>query len=224
MYHCNTVACTDPVLRCGSTEVGDHGFHLRGEPAHLESSLMPVHKSQVHTGQFHTGQGDDVISYDQPVGDWSTGSVESMEWQQHLQVDEEEKVVILTKPLEERQSNRGLALQRRILDSTAVRCHVECGHCGHGHSGHNRHDSDVRHNKTHDEILMPAKTCATHANETARPDATVIDNSNTEVCLNTVYCRGIFSDDEDDDEVMFTKHSIGPVSYTHLTLPTIYSV
>ena len=34
----------------------------------------------------------DIAYQDQPVGDWSTGSVESMEWQQHLQVNEEEMV------------------------------------------------------------------------------------------------------------------------------------
>ena len=195
--YCNTVACTDPVLRGGSTEAGDPGFHLRGDPAHPGNSLMPVHKSQVHTGQLHFGRGDDVEAFkqvgealrphdvilnDQPVGDWSTGSVESMEWQQHLQVVEEEKVVILTEPLEEqhrrrqrqlavvdsgwqsvnpleeRQSSCGLALQHCFLDSITVKGHGECGHCGHGHSDRNRNDSDVSHNKTDDEILVLAKT------------------------------------------------------------------
>ena len=135
MYHSNAQSCTDPVLRCGSTEIGDHGFHLLGKPAHLESSLMPVHKSQVHTGQFHTGRGDDVNYYDQPVGDWSTGSVESMEWQQHLRVDDDEEDLVVsiklrvdgdedvavsinqpTEAIEEQRVNCSLALQHCFLD------------------------------------------------------------------------------------------------------------
>jgi len=202
-HGCNEL-CADPALRCGSTEVGVHGFYLRDGPAHLESSLMPEQKSQVHAGQFHMGRGGDVIIFDQPVGDWSTGSVESKEWRRHVQVVEEEKVATLTKPLEGQQSSRGFTPQRCILDSSAVKCHVECGHCSHGHSDHNHYDSDVCHDKTDDDILMLAKMSVTHANETARPAATVIDNSNTEVCLNTVYCRGIFTDDEDDDEITFS--------------------
>ena len=97
---------------------------------------------------------------------------------------------------------------RDSLDSSAVKCHVECSHYSHGHSDRNRYDSDVCHDKTDNDTLVPAKSCVMYANETARPDATEINNSNTEVCLKTVYCRGIFSDDEDDDEVMFTKRSV----------------
>jgi len=179
-HGCNEL-CADPALRCGSTEVSVHGFHLRDGSAYLESSLMPEQKSHVHAGQIHMGRGDDVVICDQPSGDWSTGSVESMEWQQHLQVVEEE-----------RQFSRGLVPQRCILDSSAV-------------------NSDVCHDKTDNDTLVLAKTCVMYANETARPDATEINNSNAEVCLKTVYCRGIFTDDEDDDENVTSykvKHSI----------------
>jgi len=187
----------DPALSCGSTEVSVHGFHLRDGSANVESSLMPEQKSHVHAGQIHMGRGDGIVICDQPAGDSSTGSVESMEWQRHLQVVEEE-----------RQFTRGLTPQRRILDSSAVKCHVECSHYSHGHSDRNRYDSDVGHDKTDNDTLVPAKSCVMYANETARPDATEINNSSTEVCLKTVYCRGIFTDDEDDDEVMFAKPSV----------------
>ena len=172
-HGCNEL-CADPALRCGSTEVSVHGFHLRDGPAYVESSLMPEQKSHVRAGQIHMGRGDNVVICDQPAGDWSTGSVESLEWQQHLQVVEEE-----------RRFSRGLTPQRRILDSSAVKCH----------------------DKTDNDTLVLAKTCVTYAKETARPDATEINSSNTEVCLKTVFCRGIFTDDEDDDEVMIVKHS-----------------
>ena len=49
--------------------------------------------SRGDTGQFHTGQHDDVITGDQPVCDGSAGSMESMVWQRHLHVDDEEDLV-----------------------------------------------------------------------------------------------------------------------------------
>ena len=55
--------------------------------------------------------------------------------------------------------------------------------------------------------------CAARATKTARPLATVINSNNSDVCLNTVYCRGIFTDDEDEDnEIVFSqkiKQTIG---------------
>ena len=65
---------------------------------------------------------------------------------------------------------------------------------------------DVCHNKTGHETLKLANTCAARASETARPRGTVINSNNNEVCPNTVYCRGIFTDDEDEgNEIVFSQ-------------------
>ena len=118
---CNAVSYSDPVLSCGSTVTRNHGFYLHGLPAHPDESLKPEHMSQGYTGQLHTGQHDDVINGDQPVGDWSTGSMESMEWRQHLHVDDEEDLVVsieqrCSDAIKEQRSNCSLALQHCFLD------------------------------------------------------------------------------------------------------------
>ena len=93
---------------------------------------------------------------------------------------------------------------RRDAVTDVCACYIACGHCGRGRSDHYCHDRDVCHNKTGCQTLKLAKTCAARASETARPHATVINNSNNDVCLNTVYCRGIFTDDDDDGEIVFS--------------------
>ena len=79
-----------------------------------------------------------------------------------------------------------------------------------------RKDNAVCHHKIERKTVRFADTCAARATKTARPLATVINSNNNNVCSNTVYCRGIFTDDEDEgNEIVFSqtiKQTIG--SYT----------
>jgi len=88
------MSCSDSVLSCGSAVFRNPGFHSQDLSAHPDESLQPEHLSRGDTGQSHTGQHDDIITGDQPVCDGSTGSMESMVWQQHLHVDDEEDLVV----------------------------------------------------------------------------------------------------------------------------------
>ena len=67
-------------------------------------------------------------------------------------------------------------------------------------------DVAVCHNETGHKTVRFADTCAARATKTARPLATVISSNNNDVCPNTIYCRGIFTDDEDEgNEIVFSQ-------------------
>jgi len=103
---------------------------------------MPVHKSRVDTGEFHIGQGVDSEAFkqvagavrphdidvqDQPVGDCSTGSIESMEWRRHLRVNEMDEVVSSkqsAKLMEESHVGCSQELQHSISHTQEVQCSV----------------------------------------------------------------------------------------------------
>ena len=74
--------------------------------------------------------------------------------------------------------------------------HIQCGHCCCGCNGR---DCDVCIHEIGHKTFLAVNTRAAHANETARPAASVVNN-NTSFGFNIVYCRGIFTDDDDDDD------------------------
>ena len=98
------------------------------------------------------------------------------------------------------------------LSQFANTCAARADETARSHATVKRRNGAVCRNEIGRKTVKFADTCAARATKTARPLATVISNNNNAVCPNTVYCRGIFTDDDEDDEIA--------VSYTHLTLPT----
>ena len=81
------------------------------------------------------------------------------------------------------------------LDSLAAGGHTRCSrHCC-GCNGRNcsAYVGEIGH-----ETFLAINACAANTNETARPSAS-LNNNNARFGFNTVYCRCIFTNDDDDE-------------------------